>query len=176
MCALRVCRKEEGLELFTIEILRKINIPNIKSGYYMIEDDLAYLANKFNKNLTIILKHVNIDNNVLNTAIIYWKENRPTIGVIHENNHWAPAIINRKSSPLTLHNTCIYTIIPDINSITKHINQYLNKYHDRLNLSIHNKIKSLNNYNINNPVKIISGDANGDQNTDYVVYSVLPRL
>lgn len=153
--ALRVCLREEGLEVTTIEILRKINIPNTKSGYYMTEDDLAYLADQFNKNLTIISKHKNTDNNILNTAIIYWKKNRPTIGVIHENNHWTPALINQESSPLTLHNTCMYTVIPDINTITKHINRYLDECHNRLNSPRLNEKKySLDNININNPVEI----------------------
>lgn len=75
--ALRVCLREEGLEVSTIEILRKINISNTKSGYYMTKNDLAYLADEFNKNLTIISKHKNTDNIVLNTAIIYWKK-KPT--------------------------------------------------------------------------------------------------
>lgn len=39
--ALRVCLRGEGLEVSTIEILRKINIPNTKSGYHMTEEDLA---------------------------------------------------------------------------------------------------------------------------------------
>ncbi|KAL4153562.1 hypothetical protein QTP88_001395 [Uroleucon formosanum] len=157
--ALRVCLRGEGLEVSTIEILRKINIPNTKSGYQMTEDDLAYLADHFNKNLTIISKHKNTDNNQLNTAIIYWKKNRPTIGVIHENNHWNPALINRESSPLTLHNAYIYTVIPDINTITKHINRYLDECHDRLNVSSFNeKNYSLDKYNINNPIEIKNND------------------
>jgi hypothetical protein len=119
--ALRVCLNEEGLEVSTIEILRKINISNKKSGYYMTKDDLAYLADQFNNNLTINSKHKNTDNIVLNTAIIYWKKNRPTIGVIHENNHWTPALINRESAPLTLHNTCMYTVIPDVNTLLQNL-------------------------------------------------------
>jgi len=159
--ALRVCLREEGLEVSTIEILRKINIPITKSGYYMTEDDLAYLADQFNKNLTIISKHKNTDNKVLNTAIIYWKNNRPTIGVIHENNHWTPALINRESTPLTLHNTCMYTVIPDINTITKHINRYLDECHNRLNLSSLNEKKyPSDKCNINNTVEIKNNDVN----------------
>ena len=159
--ALRVCLREEGLEVSTIEILRNINIPNTKSGYHMTEDDLAYLADQFNKNLTIISKHKNTDNNLLNTAIIYWKNNRPTIGVIHENNHWTPALINRESTPLTLHNACIYTVIPDVNTITKHINRYLDQCHNRLNLpSLSEKKYPLDKCNINNTVEIKNNDVN----------------
>jgi len=125
----------------------------------MTESDLAYLADHFDKNLTIISKHKNTDSNELNTAIVYWKKNRPTIGVIHENKHWNPALINRESAPLTLHNTCIYTVIPDINSITKHINRYLDECHDRLHLSSSNqKKKSLDKCNINNPIEIKNND------------------
>jgi len=51
--ALRVCLRE-GLELSSIDILKKINLPNTKSGYHMTEDNLAYLADDFNKNLKII--------------------------------------------------------------------------------------------------------------------------
>lgn len=35
--ALQVCLKEKILDIFTREILRKINIPNIKSEYFMTE-------------------------------------------------------------------------------------------------------------------------------------------
>lgn len=34
----------------------------------MTEDDLAYLADHFNKNLTIISKHKDTDSNELNTG------------------------------------------------------------------------------------------------------------
>lgn len=73
------------------------------------------------------------------------------IGIIHENNHWNPALINRELAPLTLHNTCMYTVIPDINTISKHINRYLDECHDRLNVTTHNKKYSSDKCDINNP-------------------------
>ncbi|KAF0711656.1 Retrovirus-related Pol polyprotein [Aphis craccivora] len=141
--------------------IKENNIANKKLGYYMTEDDLAYLADQFNKNLTIIPKHKNADNNALNTAIIYWKNNRPTTGVIHEDNHWTPAVINRESTPITIHNTYMYTVIPDVNTFTKHINRYLDESHNRLNLPNHNEKKyPLDKYNTYNTVEIKNNDVN----------------
>lgn len=35
----------------TIEILNIFNIPNLKSEYYLTDDDLAYICDQFNMNL-----------------------------------------------------------------------------------------------------------------------------
>ena len=52
-------------------------------------------------------------------------------------------------------------VVPNINTITKYINQYLDEYHDRLNLSIHNeKTNSLDKCNVNNLVKIKNNNVN----------------
>lgn len=53
----------------------------------MTGNDLAYIADQYNKELTIIIK---VKDNVkisLNNNIVYWKSNRQITGIFHENYH-----------------------------------------------------------------------------------------
>jgi len=136
--ALRVCLREEGINISTPDILKIINIQNIKSGYHLTEDDLAYLTDRFDKNLTIIAKNRE-DDIITDTAIVYWKKYRPTIGILHDNNHWTPVIFEKGPQTINFYNICIFTKIPNINDIERNIDLYLHKRLDRLNLSLQNK-------------------------------------
>lgn len=93
----------------TLEILNDIGIPRCRSGYLLTDDDLAYLADKYNKNL-IIIKNYQEKNStpVNNTAIVYYKPNRTFIGIFHTDNHWTPGRINTNNQLVTIRNTIIF--------------------------------------------------------------------
>jgi len=80
--ALRICLKQHGIYRKTIEILNMLNIPNCKSGYYLKDDDLAYICDQFNMNLYIIYETLDYTN-----TIVYFKPNRKNIGIFNKNVH-----------------------------------------------------------------------------------------
>ena len=86
--ALRICLKQHGIYRKTVELLNMLGIPNCKSGYYLKDDDLAFICDQFNLNLYLI--HEDSENT---NAIIYWKLNRKNIGIFNKDCHWTPGII-----------------------------------------------------------------------------------
>jgi hypothetical protein len=96
-----------GYSLFTIDILKIINIQNCQTGYYLTDEDVAFICNTLNKNL-IIIHEDHRENEVINSALIYWKSNGPVVCIFHEQNHWRPGIFNNnKDSKIRIHNSCI---------------------------------------------------------------------
>lgn len=59
-----------------------LTINKIKYGYNFKDDDLAYICDYFGMDLFIIA-----ENNDNSYAIVYWKTNRPSIGIFHKDNH-----------------------------------------------------------------------------------------
>lgn len=64
--ALRVCLQNHNINKTTIEILNMLTISNLKSGYYLKDDDLAFICDQFKINLFIIYE-INENSN----AIVY---------------------------------------------------------------------------------------------------------
>jgi hypothetical protein len=93
--ALRFCLKYEGLNVSTLEILNKINIQTCNSGYQLTDEDLSYLADSYNRNLVLITTSYNKADKSFNIVIIYWKTDRPYIGMFHNDNHWTPGRISK---------------------------------------------------------------------------------
>jgi len=144
--ALRICLKQHGIYRKTIEILNMLNVPNCKSGYYLKDNDLAYICDQFNMNLYIIY-----ETNDYTNAIIYWKPNRKNIGIFHKDLHWTPGIITKTDYPRKFNNSTINTVFPDYQTIEKHIDHFLYESFDRLKISQQNPIvKNNTDYNINN--------------------------
>lgn len=140
--ALRVCLQNHNINKTTIEILNMLTIQNLKSGYYLKDDDLAFICDQFKINLFIIYE-INENTN----AIVYWKPNRQNIGIFHRKNHWTPGISVEIDSPLIFKNITINTIFPDLNIIKGNIDNYLNEYPNTLQLSNQNFVENKNKNN-----------------------------
>jgi hypothetical protein len=102
-----------------------LTIDKIKSGYNFRDDDLAYVCDHFDMNLFIIAENNNTSN-----AIIYWKKNRPNIGIFYKNNHWMPAVEIKTNEPQIFSSLIVNTIFPERNIIIEHVQYYMNKYID----------------------------------------------
>jgi len=53
------------------------------------------------------------ENNDTSNAIIYWKTNRPSIGIFYKNNHWMPAVEIKTNEPQIFANIIVNTIFPE---------------------------------------------------------------
>jgi len=117
--ALVECFKELGYSLSTIDILKILGIQHCKTGYYLTDEDLAFICNTLNKNLIII--HEELDENKIKySALIYWKSNRQPICIFHEPNHWRPGIFNKNNNKeLRIQNSCICYEFPSRPTIKK---------------------------------------------------------
>ena len=93
-----------------------LNIPNCESGYYLKDDDLAYICDQFNMNLYIIYETLDYTN-----AIVYFKPNRKNIGIFNKNVHWTPGIVTKNDHPRQFNNLTINTVFPDFHTIEKDI-------------------------------------------------------
>jgi len=99
-----------------------LNIPNCKSGYHIEDDDLAYICDKFNMNLNIIIYETSDYTN----AIVYFKPNRKNIRVFNKNVHWTPGIVINNDHKCQFNNLTINTVFPDFHTIEKQIDHVLN--------------------------------------------------
>lgn len=131
--ALRVCLRNHDINITTLEILNMLTIPNCKSGYYLTDEDLAFICDQYNMNLFIIYE-INENSN----AIVYWKSNRENIGIFHKNCHWTPGISVEINNPRKFANITISTKFPDLDIIKKNIDTYLDKYPNKLQLQNQN--------------------------------------
>jgi len=85
-----------------------LNITKLKSGYNLRNDDLArHICDYFDMNLFIIAIKKTMQN-----AIVYWKINRPSIGIFHKENHWTPAVEIKTNEPQQFLNVIINTVFP----------------------------------------------------------------
>ncbi|XP_060873721.1 uncharacterized protein DDB_G0283697-like [Metopolophium dirhodum] len=123
-------------EQTTVELLNMLGIPNCKSGYYLKDDDLAFICDQFNFNLYLI--H---ENSEYTNAIIYWKLNRKNIGIFNKNCHWTPGIITETYNPRQFNNITINTVFPNFNTIEENVDHFLHECFDRLKLSQQNTIE-----------------------------------
>ena len=137
--ALRVCLQNHNINKTTIEILNMLTIPNLKSGYYLKDDDLAFICDQFKINLFIIYE-INENSN----AIVYWKPNRKNIGIFNEKCHWTPGISVETNTPRVFNNITVNTIFPNTKEIKLNINNYLNKHPNNLHLSNQNFVENKN--------------------------------
>jgi len=135
--ALLVCLQNLNINKTTVEILNMLTVPNLKSGYYFKDDDLAFICDQFKINLFIIYE---INEN--SDAIVYWKPSRQNIGIFHKNSHWTPGISVKINNPRTFSNITINTIFPNLNLIKKNVDDYLNEYQNNLQLSNQNFVEN----------------------------------
>jgi len=114
--ALRICLKNLGFSFSSLNILKLIGIEQCQTGYYLTDEDLAFICDILNKNLIIINENIITDNEKINSALIYWKPHRQTICVFHEKNHWRPGILTNNCN-LIIQNICICYEFPKEPSI-----------------------------------------------------------
>ncbi|KAE9522213.1 hypothetical protein AGLY_017395, partial [Aphis glycines] len=129
--ALRICLKNLGFSLSSLNILKLIGIEQCQSGYYLTDEDLAFICDTLNKNLIIINENYTTKNEIINSALVYWTPHRQTVCVFHEKNHWRPGILTTNSN-LSVHNICICYEFPKIpsvkNNTTNRMPHELRKY------------------------------------------------
>ena len=118
--ALRICLKNLGFSLSSLNILKLIGIEQCQTGYYLTDEDLAFICDTLNKNLIIINEHFTTNNEIINSALVYWKPRRQTICVFHEKNHWRPGMLTNNCN-LSIHNICICYEFPKTPSIKNNI-------------------------------------------------------
>lgn len=142
---LRICLQYYDIIKTTVEILNMLSIPNKNSGYQLTDDDLAYICDQFNMNLFLIYEL-----NGESYTIVYWKTDRPNIGIFHKNNHWTPGISVEIESPRIFNNVTIYTNFPNIDTIKRDINKYLKEQENNTWISNTNYITDRNKNQENN--------------------------
>jgi len=165
--SLSICLQNLGFNISTLDILQIINISNHKSGYNFSNNDMAYICDQFKLNLYIIFENEIESKEINTTANIYWKSNRPSIGVFNKNNLWTPGNICRLNIPRVINKITINTIFPKFETIKKHIDRYLYERLDQLNLSEQNPIKSI----LNNKRKqrVLSIEVEFQKNKQYAI-------
>jgi len=136
--ALRICLKQHGMYRKTVELLNMLGIPNCKSGYYLKNDNLAFICDQFNLNLYLIHEDFEYTN-----ATIYWKLNRKNIGIFNNDCHWTPGIITKTYKPRQFNNVIINTVFPDFITVEKNVDHFLHECFDCLKLSQQNPIEKI---------------------------------
>jgi len=114
--------RKRGIKKIILEIINMLHITKLKSGYNFRDDDLAHIFYYFDMNLFIIA-----ENNENSNAIVYWKINRPNIGIFYKDNHWTPAIEIKTNEPKIFSNVIINTIFPERSNIIKYVKNYMDK-------------------------------------------------